>query len=330
MPEGVGVKVSVVIPTYKRVEQTIKTLDLLLKSGQKSKLEVEYIVSDSTEDDSLKNSLISHFKDKVLYTKNPKRGIASGKNQGTKVATGSTIIFCDSDIEVLENTIDLTIKVMRENPTAAGLGGQVIWKGGEKDGQIDAPHSHDRTKQIGNTVYLEAIYSRYFATYREIFLKVGCYDDEVFNMRGEGSDLSARYWRAGFPLVYSPNIKVNHIYDVPDSAALRIVNPSFAIAKDLLLLGYKYNLFDGGRYKNFENTIIANFKSYNDEGYYNILAGIGDHFDFINKAKPILDRQKKEMKPVYGFKFLEVFSNENLFKECIEKAASRIQDIIKA
>ncbi|MEX2007871.1 MAG: glycosyltransferase [Candidatus Levyibacteriota bacterium] len=321
-------KISIIIPTYRRVEQSLKTVELLLKSGEASGLDIEYIVSDSTENDSLKNGFASHFGDKVIFKKLFRRGIALGKNHGAELATGSIIIFCDSDIEVEEDTISSTIEALKGNPTAGGLGGQVIWKGGEKDGQIDAPHVHDRIKQIGSTIYLEAIYSRYFATYKKIFLKVGEYDDEVFNMRGEGSDISTRYWRAGFPLVYSSNIKIHHIYEAPESVT-RVENPSWAVAKDLLLLGYKYDLFDGGKYKNFEDTIIGNFKSYVDEGYVNILAGIGSHFDFINTVKPILDRQKKEMKPLYDFKFLEVFSDEKLFRDCIESSAQRIKNIIE-
>lgn len=322
-------KVSIIIPTYRRIEQALKTVDLLLKSGQASNLDVEYIVSDSTEDNSLKNGISNKFKNKVFYIKTPKRGIAAGKNYGARVTKGSILIFCDSDIEIEEDTVEKTMNAFKRYRTAGAIGGNVIWRGGPNNGKLDRPRPEDRREMIGETTYVEALYSRYIATYKDIFWKVGGYDEEVFNMRGEGSDLSIRYWRMGYPLVFEDSIRVHHVYDAPDSMALRTSNPSYGIAKDLLLLGYKYDLFDGGSYKNFENTVIANFKNFGDEGYYNILVGIGKHFDFTNNAKPILDRQKKNMKHIYDFKFLEVFSNESLFQDCVETAANRIKETIK-
>jgi GT2 family glycosyltransferase len=312
--------VSVVMPAYKRIDQTLVSIALLLGSkGANSYFDLEIIVADSSPDNKLESSIKEKFQTNAIYTRPAIPGIAANKNQGAKIAKGSIVVFCDSDIEVETDTLLKTINALKNHHGAAGVGGDVVWKGGEEDGSVDRPRYEDRIRKIGETSYIEAIYSRYFATYKEIFWKVGGYDEKVFNMRGEGSDLSIRYWRAGYPLIYEDSITVHHVHDAPDSAALRVSRPEWGIAKDFLLLAYKYDMFDR-EYENFEKTIYANFKKFKDKSLFRLLQGIGNNLDLIVKVKPIIDEEKKKMKPEYQFKFLEVFSDNELFKKCITKA----------
>ncbi len=323
-------QISVIVPCFKRIGQTVKSFDLVFKSkGINTEFGLELIAADSTPTNELYLALKNEFGEKIIYTRPQKPGIAANKNQGAKIAKGEVLIFCDSDIEVEENTLISTISAFKKHEKAAAIGGQVIWRGGSKGGSRDRPREEDRMLNIEGTTFIEALYSRYFATYKKVFLDVGGYDEKVFNMRGEGSDLSIRFWRAGYPLVYEETIIVHHVHDVPDSAALRTGRPEFGIAKDLLLLGYKYDILDE-KYKNFMNTVVANFKQFGDGGYFRIIEGIGNHLDFIAKIKAIIDREKKQMKPVYDFKFLEVFSQKELFEACINKASKKLENIRKS
>lgn len=319
-------KTSVVIPAYKRVGQTLDTINLLFESkGIAGILELEMIVVDSSPNNELKLALQKTFQDKVAYVRPQIPGVASNKNAGAKIAKGDILIFCDSDMEVEKDTLLNTISSLEKHKTAAAIGGQVFWRSGEKDGTLDRPRPEDRREKIDNTVYIEALYSRYMATYKKVFWDVGGYDEKVFNMRGEGSDLSIRYWRAGYPLVFDESIKVHHVHDAPDSVALRVSHPEWGIAKDLLLLAYKYDMLDGD-YKNFAKTITANFEQFGKENNFRFLQGIGKYLDFITQVKPILDEEKKTMKASYNFKFLEVFSDKKLFKKCIASAEALLKD----
>jgi len=320
-------ELSVIVPTFKRIDQTIKTLDLIFSSnGLGEKFVLEVIVSDDTSDDQLKDALNGKFKDKIIYSKPKKKGIASSKNNGAKIAHSEILIFCDSDMEVEKDTILNTLIALESHKTAGAVGGQVIWRTGNKDGQHDRPRKEDRMVTVGETTYAEAIYSRYIATYKEVFNKVGGYDDVVFNMRGEGSDLSVRYWRAGFPLVYDESLIVHHVHEVEGGIIRNVTHPEWGIAKDLLLLAYKYDISDD-KYKNFVDTVKANFEKFGQEGYYRIIEGIGQNLDFICQAKPILDGAKQKMKPEYDFKFLEIFSEKELFNQCVKAAESKLANI---
>ncbi len=321
------VSVSVIVPTFQRVEQTLHTLELLLCStGKGSAFSLEIIVADSTPDTSLRDALFTKFGQDISYVKPEHTGIAANKNAGAKVAKSPILIFCDSDIEVDPGTILHTIDSLKAHETAAAVGSVVLWRAGPRDGEYDRPRPEDRMKMVGTATYTEAIYSRYMATYADVFRTVGGYDDVVFNMRGEGSDLSARYWRAGYPLTYDNDIIVHHMYDAPDSAALRVAHPEWDIAKDFLMLAYKYNMFDRD-YPAFASTVAMNFVPFGNRSTYRFMRGVGKHAELLVQAKPILDAFRTNDKPIYDFKFLEVFSQPKLFEECIAGAAKRLADI---
>lgn len=320
--------VSIIIPSYKRINQTIKTIRLLLNSqGWEDVFKAEIIVSDSSPDQELEKALKKTFGSKIVYTRPKKTGIATNKNQGAKTAKHPILIFCDSDMEVEKNTLINTIKALKKHKTAGAIGGQVIWRTGPKDKTHDRPRKEDRMITIKKTTYVEAIYSRYMVTYKDVFWKVGGYDELVFNMRGEGSDLSVRYWRAGYPLVYDPLIIVHHVHKTQGGIIRNVPHPEWGIAKDLLLLAYKYDILDE-KYRNFVSTIEANFKNLPD-GYYNIIQGIGKYLDFITQVKPKIDCQKKQMKSEFDFKFLEIFSEKKLFEQCIQQSEKKISSVRK-
>ncbi|MFH1536473.1 MAG: glycosyltransferase [Patescibacteria group bacterium] len=315
---------SIIIPAYKRLDQTIKTINLLEASKNINDFNFEIIVSDDSPDLKLKKSLKKLPYSNIIYTRPKNHGVAANKNHGARIAKGSILIFCDSDIEVEPLTIHGTLKALNDSKSAAGMGGQVFWKkNNKKTTERDRPRKEDRILKIKNTKYIEAIYSRYFATYKDVFKKVGGYDEKVFNYRGEGSDLSIRYWQAGFPLTYEPKIKVFHVYEAPDSVALRKTHPEFGIAKDYFLLAYKYKMLNTD-FVNFSKTIETNFTIKNI-GHLRLLQGIAENLDFICTSTKIINTQK--LKPKYNFKFLEIFSDKPLLLKCLNNAETKLHHL---
>jgi glycosyltransferase involved in cell wall biosynthesis len=326
--------VSVIIPCYKRIDQTIRSIKKVLDSdGWNNDYNAELIIADSTEDDSLKKVLFEKFKEKFenkefLYLHPSKRGISINKNTGAKKAKYPLLVYCDSDMEVEKNVIFDSIKRLEKDFRIAALTSTVIWKKGKKDGQLDRPKEEDRFINYKGTKFIEYIYSRYTITYKKVLLELGGYDEKVFNMRGEGSDLSTRYWRAGYPLAYDSSLKVYHRHDAPDSIALRIDHPEWSVAKDIFLLAYKFNNFeDDGLY--FPKNLNKIFGKFDSMSHYRLIQGLAKHFNFIVKSKKEIDKQKKEMKPQYDFKFQEIFSNKKMLLKCIDEAQKKMKPIHK-
>ncbi len=321
--------VSVIIPCYKRIEQTVETIKKIYDSnGFDKEYDAEVIITDSTEDDSLKKVLEEKFgsRENFSYHNPGKKGISINKNAGAKRAEHPLLIFCDSDMEVEKNTIPETIKTFQKDKRISALMTNVIWKGGELEGKYDRPKDEDRFIEDKGTSFVEYIYSRYTATYKEVFEDVGGYDEKVFNMRGEGSDLSTRYWRAGYPLAYNGNLNVYHMAEAPDSIALRIPNPEWGVAKDIFLLAYKFGNFESeGHY--FPANLGRIFAKHGEKGHFRMLQGICKYFDFVTESKKIIDEQKTEMKCEYDFKFQEIFSDKEKVLHCIESAEQKLSKI---
>lgn len=316
--------VSVVIPCFKRVKQTKKTIETLLKSkGQNRNFSLQLIIADATPDKSLKK-MVDKISYPLTYTRPQKPGIASNKNKGAKLARHELLIFCDSDMEVEKDAILNALNSLKSRPKTAMLTGQIIWKKGKKVSSRDRPRQEDRIIKIGNEQYLEAIYSRFLITYKSIFNKVGGYNEDLFNMRGEGSDLSIRYWRSGFPLGYDPKVKVYHIHDAPNAVTRNIDHPERGIIRDLIQLGFLYGL-DQEKSTNFAKTLNWLKKDFGSLDKYIILESIVNllpHF-WENKAK--LKKTKKNIPQNYDFKFLDIFTQKKLFKNCLQNTQKKLQ-----
>lgn len=319
--------VSVIVPSFKRVEQTLITLELLLMShGWGKDFVAELIVADCTPNDSLKQAIEKKFGSRVIYTRPMRAGIATNKNQGAKVATGKILIFCDSDIEVEPETISNTVAGLQRHAAAGMIGGTVVWKGGERHGLVDRPEDTDRTHRKEGTTFIEVLYSRFVGTYSDVFWQVGGYDENVFNMRGEGSDLSTRYWRSGFPLVHEEAVTVHHVFDAPDSVAIRVEHPEWDIARDFFLLAKKYQM-EVSEASHFSQTIERYYDSFGNTRYSRLLEGIMRHHESIDEAEPFVKEFIDKDKPLFDFKFLEVFSDSTKLKDCVITAPNRLQPI---
>lgn len=309
-------KLSIIVPCYKRVNQTKKTLKLLLASrGWGKDFESELIVADCTPDSSLKKAL-QIFGRKVRYVRPQEPGISVNKNAGARVAKGDILIFCDSDIEVEKETLKEVVVAFQKHPKTAMLMGKAVWRGGEKDGQNDRPRIEDRILEYRGTKFVEAIYGRFMATYKDLFWQVGGFDEELFNMRGEGSDLSIRYWRSGAPLVFEPKVKTHHVFGASDAITRNIAHPERGIIRDLVVLGFKYGLI--GKDGNFAKTLVWLKKWYGESDKYAIIESVVELLPYFVKNWEKIKESKKAVPNKYDFKFLEIFSDRKLFERCVD------------
>lgn len=313
-------KISIIVPCYKRINQTKKTLKLLLENeGWDRDFEAEVIVADSTPDDSLKKALQS-FGERIKYVRPKRRGISTNKNAGAKIAKGEIFVFCDSDIEVEKDTLKKVAASFKKHPKSAMMMGTAVWREGQKDGERDRPSKDDRILKYKGTNFVEVIYGRFMATYKKNFWKVRGFDEDLFNMRGEGSDLSIRYWRSGFPLAYEPKIKVYHVFGAPDAITRDIPHPERGSIRDLIILGFKYGLL--GRGGNFAKTLVWLKRRFGESDKYVIMESIVSLLPWFTKNWQKIEREKKStaaLKPKYDFKFLEVFSQPKLFRKCVDE-----------
>ena len=118
-------QVSIVIPTYYRMNDVDECLDSIIIQ---TILPKEVIIVDDSENNEIEN-LIEHRKEKfkekgilLTYIKNAReRSLTIARNIGIENAAGDTILFLDSDVILDKNYIKEILKVYKEKTDAMGV-----------------------------------------------------------------------------------------------------------------------------------------------------------------------------------------------------------------
>lgn len=186
--------VSVIIPTYNRVNYLKEAIDSVFNQTYKN-LEV-IVVDDGSIGDENKN-LCSCYDITYLKIKNS-GGPCKPRNEGIKIAKGDYIAFLDDDDIWESNKIEILLNILESNPSF-GLAHhycKLIDKNGEelnkyvgKPERLDDKHGDVSMKMIGNFTV-----SDYPLCRAEIIKKVGFFNEK---MVAAGEDVE--YWnRASF------------------------------------------------------------------------------------------------------------------------------------
>lgn len=107
--------VSIIIPTYERVEMLNKALLSVLKQDYQK---IEILIVDDNVDDKYSfyiRKMLNNLEDsRIIYLKNKENlGASASRNRGVKAAKGKFISFLDDDDYYLPNNISSKIKTYK-------------------------------------------------------------------------------------------------------------------------------------------------------------------------------------------------------------------------
>jgi len=305
---------SIITPTYQNPEE-LKTFLTSLENAIKP-ADFEILIMDDSLDN--KNKKISESFQRKLplkFFKFPKHLFISQKrNIGALKAKNEIIFFIDSDIQLDRNSISILWQTMKEYPEAALFGGKII-----QDKKQFHPTRHDRLLPKGDIVYCEVIYSAYLSLYKSIFLKLGGYD-EIFGNRGEGTDLSIRFWRAGFPIVRNLNSVVSHPSFKPQRKSPTKIAEMY---RSLFLVGYKYGL-DPQKNPHFIEMYQERKDAYGETCEYFAIYSAVSYLDWFVKNYHQICKSQKNAPGLYDFKPFDIFTDKKLLNDCLNQAKERI------
>jgi GT2 family glycosyltransferase len=172
------------------------------------------------------------------------------------------------------------------------------------------------------------MHGRYVAFRRQAFRKAGGYDAELFPMQGEGPDLSIRFWRAGYPIVFNGKIKVHHMsgYRKGD----RVKSPflyhgwnmrrTALMFRSILLYFYKYGCLDPGKSNWMKTIALESEKNFGDRTGYVILSSLSTALDWIGENWKKIESSRMKIPKRYDFKPYDVFTDRHLFMKCVRAA----------
>lgn len=211
-------------------------LKLCLENLKDSYGNLEVIVADNSSSDGSAEMVEREFP-WVKLVKLPNYGLAHALNRCLEIATGDYFLYLGPDGFPKEGTIRGLVDYF-ENPEHAAVGAATVklqLRSGKQDmdGHRGFPTpfvSLTHFLRLGKLFSKSRLFARYFMTYEDLekeheidsctthFLfvskkateKVGKWDEDTFFLYGEDIDYCYRLKKAGFKIMYLPQLKADH------------------------------------------------------------------------------------------------------------------------
>lgn len=307
---------SIITPTYKNPEEFRKFLISLV--GTEKPGNFELLVVDDSQNNEIE-AIIEEFRDKIeiVFLKSKKRMfIGEKRNWGAHKSHYELLFFIDSDIILEKNALSVLIETMRKNKSAAMFGGKII-----QGGKQLHPTKQDRLMHVSdNNYYVEVLYSAYLALYKTIFLKIGGYD-KIFENRGEGTDLSIRFWRGGYPIMRNLDSVVYHPAFKPQRKTPEKIAEMY---RSLFLVSVKYGL-DPEKNLHFIEMYHERKDAYGEKCEFYVIYAFSLYYDWFCKNYKSIMKSKNEIPMDFDFKPFDIFTDQNLLKNCLSTSGEKIK-----
>ena len=197
---------SVVIPAY----NCSKTIDQALKAVLSQSLSAqEVIVVDDGSTDDTAQRIKQHNSIKYIYQKNS--GPAQARNAGAQSANADIVLFTDSDCIPDKNWVKGIISNFNNDKHGVVMGSYGI----ANQGSLLARCIHKEI--LYRHHHLMPDYPKVFGSYnfgirKNIFDKVGGFDQNYSAASGEDNDLSYKVRKAGYDIFFAKDSLVNHFH----------------------------------------------------------------------------------------------------------------------
>jgi glycosyltransferase involved in cell wall biosynthesis len=213
MPE-----ISVVIPTYNRLETLERVVPTLLAQEMPASA-FELLVCDSNSNDGTAEYLAGVCAEhpNVRHLPGPYTGRAMARNAGIDAAAGEVVLFNDSDILASPDLLSQHVRHHRQQTQVAVVGLEVQVKdlddyAYKRDHPGERGSLHKPTRKTLPWLYF---LTGNASVRREDLLRVGKFDETFTGYGHEDLELGYRLERAGLRIIYEPLAVNYHCQDVP-------------------------------------------------------------------------------------------------------------------
>lgn len=309
---------SIISPTYENPDEFEIFLASLKNSDIKS--DFELIVVDDGPTNKIEQ-IVQKNKDLPLKFIKLKEHAYIGQKRtiGAKKAKNEILFFIDSDIILEKDSLRIILETMQHHPEVAMMGGTIM-----QDGKQLHPTKNDRLIKDKDISYCEVMYSAFLALYKSAFLSLDGYDD-VFENRGEGTDLSIRFWRAGFPIARNLKSIVIH----PSFKKARKTPDKIAeMYRSLFLVAYKYDI-EEEKNPHFIEMYQERKDVYGETCEFYAIYAVSKYIDWFNKNYNLILKSKENIPKEFDFKPFDVFTDKKMLETCIEQATKKIAPFYK-
>jgi glycosyltransferase involved in cell wall biosynthesis len=202
--------ISVIIPAYNAGDTLPLCIDALMKQEYLHSYEV-IVVDDGSTD---RTGDIARRYD-IRYFRQPNQGPATARNNGTKEANGEIILFTDSDCVPDKLWIREMVRPF-EDEEVAGVKGAYKTKQKSLIARFAQVEFEERFELLRRAKRIDMVDTYSAAFRRDIFWKMGGFDESFPVANNEDTDFSYKLSSAGYKMVFNPNAVVYHL-NHPDS-----------------------------------------------------------------------------------------------------------------
>lgn len=211
-------RVSVVIPTYRRKDALLRALGALASQSIRPEEYEVVVVVDGSDDGTLEaaESAPQPYSLSVLWQGN--RGRAAACNTGVTAARAELVVLLDDDMEASPRLLEAHLRAHAAGRRLAVIGAAPI----TVDDSAPAPTSYIARKfnrhlahlaHAGGPVALRDFYSGNLSIRRDVFQSVHGFDERFRIYGNEDLELSWRLKAAGVSIVYEPEAVAHQTYD---------------------------------------------------------------------------------------------------------------------
>jgi GT2 family glycosyltransferase len=291
--------ISVVIPSYKNKKMLIDNLNNNIKFLE----ELEIIIINDSPDESLKKDLAGF---KVILIENDKNlGFGPSVNKGIIKAKNKYVLLLNTDVRLKNQNYINALKYFKENKKLFAVAfaqkdknglivgkNKVYWKYGF------FRHKENTDLSFEINAWVEGGAS---IVDRDIFLKLGGFDDLYSPFYWEDIDLSYRAWRSGYEIFFDPKIIMRHYHESTISKYFQKKYIEKIAFRNQLIFIWK-NITDFNLILHHIFFLIPNLIIFTLKGKFNYLMGF---FGTVKNVSTIIKNRKKQ-KSQYILKDSEV------------------------
>ena len=208
--------VSIIIPVYKNYEMFFKNLEINKKYFDGC----EVIIMNDYPQENITKKVKKICPEAIIVNNKKNLGFAGNVNRGVLKATRNYVFLMNSDVVLNDNSFLKSLEYFKKNRRLFAVGFAQIEKDGKtvganrayfQNGLINHSHQPVTSHQSLITNFWAEGGSSIFN--KKLFIELGLLDELYNPFYWEDIDLSYRAWKAGYKVLYYPNVKVEHHHE---------------------------------------------------------------------------------------------------------------------